>query len=71
MVPEEGFELADRSGCGRSRGSPASGHPLMAVSHGARRAPVTRMTIRSEDFKSFIYDIYDIYPQYLTTRYNT
>ena len=27
-------------------------HPLTVVSHGARRAPVTRMTIRSEDFMS-------------------
>ena len=60
MVPEKGFELADRSGCGRSRGSPASGHPLMAVSHGARRAPVTRMGIHLEDFKFFIHAIYDI-----------
>ena len=51
-MPEEGFELADRSGCGRSRRSPASGHPLMAVSHGARRAPVTRTPLRTGDFKS-------------------
>jgi len=35
-------EPADGSGRGRSRGSPAGGHPLPVVRHGARRAPVIR-----------------------------
>jgi len=46
-------------------------HPLTVVSHGARRAPVTRMTIRSEDLKSFSYTKYDICQQQLTTPCNT
>jgi hypothetical protein len=37
-----GTQPADGSGCGRSRESPASGHPLTVVRHGARRAPVTK-----------------------------
>ena len=46
-------------------------HPLAVVSHGARRAPVTRMGIHPEDFKSFKSPIYDIWPQQLTTIDNT
>ena len=60
MVPEEGVELADRSG-----------HPLMAVSNGARMAPVTLTELPPRDFKSFYFNNIDNITQQLTTRYNT
>jgi len=46
-------------------------HPLTVVSHGARRAPVTRMGLHPEDFKPCNFNIIDNNAQHPPKRYNT